>query len=157
MQRRCGFSGRGREGPRRRGRGCALDAAASGRYKVASYALATDLYAWRGTWDAAAGPGTPALAGWMHRLLVESLLGLQREGDSLPLRPCRPAGRTAKCRTATAPARTPSELVQDAAEQADVQASGLCVDGLRRQDRRIALAEDGQVHRVQWRQPRAPA
>jgi hypothetical protein len=34
--------------------------------------------------------------------------------------------------------------------------SGLFVDGLRQQDARIALVDDGQTHRVQWRQPRAP-
>ena len=30
-------------------------------------------------------------AGWMYRLIVESLLGLQRRGDTLRLAPCLPA------------------------------------------------------------------
>ena len=31
-------------------------------------------------------------AGWMYRLMLESLLGLQRQGDRLHIKPCLPAG-----------------------------------------------------------------
>ncbi len=60
-------------------------------YKVEPYAVAADVYAvaphtGRGGWTWYTGS-----AGWMYRLMVESLLGLRREGDTLRLAPCLPA------------------------------------------------------------------
>ncbi|MFD0739901.1 GH36-type glycosyl hydrolase domain-containing protein [Lysobacter koreensis] len=59
-------------------------------YKVEPYVVAADVYAvpphvGRGGWTWYTGS-----AGWMYRLVVESLLGLQREGDRLRLAPCIP-------------------------------------------------------------------
>ncbi len=59
-------------------------------YKVEPYVVAADVYAvaphvGRGGWTWYTGS-----AGWMYRLMVESLLGLQREGDTLRLAPCIP-------------------------------------------------------------------
>ena len=59
-------------------------------YKVEPYVVAADVYAvaphvGRGGWTWYTGS-----AGWMYRLMVESLLGLQREGDRLRLAPCIP-------------------------------------------------------------------
>ncbi|HVJ38359.1 MAG TPA: hypothetical protein VM687_11250, partial [Stenotrophomonas sp.] len=69
----------------------ARDAEAVERYKVEPYVLAADVYAvaphqGRGGWTWYTGS-----AGWMFRLLTESLLGLHREGEWLTLRPCVPA------------------------------------------------------------------
>ncbi len=69
----------------------ALDAAQAAVYKVEPYVVAADVYAvaphvGRGGWTWYTGS-----AGWMYRLLTESLLGLRREGDSLWLTPCLPA------------------------------------------------------------------
>ncbi len=60
-------------------------------YKVEPYVVAADVYAvaphtGRGGWTWYTGS-----AGWMYRLIVESLLGLRLEVDKLRLAPCLPA------------------------------------------------------------------
>jgi cellobiose phosphorylase len=60
-------------------------------YKVEPYVMSADIYAvaphtGRGGWTWYTGS-----AGWMYRLLVESLLGLQLEVDKLHFAPCFPA------------------------------------------------------------------
>ena len=66
-------------------------AAAIDIYKVEPYVVAADVYAvaphiGRGGWTWYTGS-----AGWMYRLIVESLLGVQRRGDQLWIAPCIPA------------------------------------------------------------------
>jgi cellobiose phosphorylase len=61
------------------------------RYKVEPYVIAADVYAmWphmgRGGWTWYTGS-----AGWMYRLITESLLGLRLESGKLYLEPCLPA------------------------------------------------------------------
>jgi cellobiose phosphorylase len=61
-------------------------------YKVEPYVVAADVYALpphtgRGGWTWYTGS-----AGWMYRLIVESLLGLKLEVDKLRFSPCLPAG-----------------------------------------------------------------
>jgi cellobiose phosphorylase len=63
-------------------------------YKVEPYVVAADVYAvaphtGRGGWTWYTGS-----AGWMYRLLVETLLGLNREGDQLRLTPRLPQAWT---------------------------------------------------------------
>jgi cyclic beta-1,2-glucan synthetase len=60
------------------------------RYKVEPYVIAADVYATaphvgRGGWTWYTGS-----AGWMQRAGIESILGLQLEGDVLHLNPCIP-------------------------------------------------------------------
>ncbi|OYY95982.1 MAG: cyclic beta 1-2 glucan synthetase [Hydrogenophilales bacterium 28-61-23] len=60
-------------------------------YKVEPYVMAADVYAvaphtGRGGWTWYTGS-----AGWMYRLIVESLLGLRLEVDKLYVEPCLPA------------------------------------------------------------------
>jgi cellobiose phosphorylase len=60
-------------------------------YKVEPYVVAADVYALpphtgRGGWTWYTGS-----AGWMYRLIVESLLGLKLEADKLRFSPCLPA------------------------------------------------------------------
>jgi cyclic beta-1,2-glucan synthetase len=62
-----------------------------GTYKVEPYVVAADVYAvpphtGRGGWTWYTGS-----AGWMYRLIMESLLGLRLEGDKLHVVPCLPA------------------------------------------------------------------
>jgi cellobiose phosphorylase len=66
-------------------------AAAIARYKVEPYVVAADVYtnaqhAGRGGWTWYTGS-----AGWMYRLITESLLGLRREKDHLIVQPLLPA------------------------------------------------------------------
>jgi cellobiose phosphorylase len=63
---------------------------AAGIYKVEPYVIAADVYAvaphvGRGGWTWYTGS-----AGWMYRLIVESLLGLEREAEHLRFAPCLP-------------------------------------------------------------------
>ncbi len=60
-------------------------------YKVEPYVVAADVYALaphtgRGGWSWYTGS-----AGWMYRLITESLLGLARESNRLRIAPCMPA------------------------------------------------------------------
>jgi cyclic beta-1,2-glucan synthetase len=69
----------------------ALSAAAVATYKVEPYVVTADVYAvephtGRGGWSWYTGS-----AGWMYRLVVESLLGLRLEGATLHIAPCLPA------------------------------------------------------------------
>ena len=59
-------------------------------YKVEPYVMAADVYGvyphtGRGGWTWYTGS-----AGWMYQLIIESFLGLKREGDSLSFTPCVP-------------------------------------------------------------------
>ncbi len=61
------------------------------KYKAEPYTLAADVYAvWphtgRGGWSWYTGA-----AGWLYRAGLESILGMQKEGDSLVIEPCIPA------------------------------------------------------------------
>nr|WP_241093355.1 glucoamylase family protein [Xanthomonas sp.] len=131
-----------------------LDAAASERYKVEPYVLAADVYGvaphvGRGGWTWYTGS-----AGWMYRLLVESLLGLHREGDTLQLRPCLPAdwdGCQLQYRYYESVYHIEVSQV-DAAMPAQLSVDGQAQDGAS-----VALVDDGGVHRVHWRQPRPRA
>ncbi|MDQ3189763.1 MAG: cyclic beta 1-2 glucan synthetase [Pseudomonadota bacterium] len=69
-----------------------LTSQAASIYKVEPYVVAADVYAvaphtGRGGWTWYTGS-----AGWMYRLLVESLLGVTLEADRLHVNPCWPAG-----------------------------------------------------------------
>ncbi|MES2773639.1 MAG: glucoamylase family protein [Bacteroidota bacterium] len=60
------------------------------KYKVEPYVMAADIYkqplhAGRGGWTWYTGS-----AGWMYQLIVESFLGLKREGETLVFTPCVP-------------------------------------------------------------------
>ena len=59
-------------------------------YKAEPYVVAADVYAvaphtGRGGWSWYTGS-----AGWLYRLMLESLLGLTRTGDRLRINPCMP-------------------------------------------------------------------
>jgi cyclic beta-1,2-glucan synthetase len=69
----------------------AMTAEAAATYKVEPYVVAADVYAvgphvGRGGWTWYTGS-----AAWLYRLIIESLLGLTREGETLRIVPCLPA------------------------------------------------------------------
>jgi cellobiose phosphorylase len=70
----------------------AADAAGVATYRAEPYVMAADVHAapdhlGRGGWTWYTGS-----AGWMYRLIVETLLGVSREGTTLKLAPRVPAG-----------------------------------------------------------------
>ncbi|HTB51809.1 MAG TPA: glucoamylase family protein [Ferruginibacter sp.] len=67
------------------------DIASIKEYKVEPYVIAADVYAQplhkgRGGWTWYTGS-----AGWMYQMIIESFLGLKREGNMLHFNPCIPA------------------------------------------------------------------
>jgi cellobiose phosphorylase len=115
-------------------------------YKVEPYVVAADVYAiephiGRGGWTWYTGS-----AGWMYRLIVESLLGLAREGETLRLVPCLPAHWSAY----TVHYRYRRSVYHIHVTQVDSEAFGtLEVDGVRCHDQTISLLDDAHEHWVE--------
>ena len=126
--------------------GCSADAVAL--YKVEPYVVAADVYsgaphAGRGGWSWYTGS-----AGWMYRLVVESLLGLTRQVDDdgarLLIRPCIPAhwsGYHIDYRFGN------TTYGIDIAIGSDV-APSVILDGEQHLGSDIALVDDGRAHEV---------
>ncbi|HWX03910.1 GH36-type glycosyl hydrolase domain-containing protein, partial [Collimonas sp.] len=124
------------------------------RYKVEPYVVAADVYAGaphigRGGWTWYTGS-----AGWMYRLIVESLLGLQLAGDKLHVMPCLPDNWTS-CRLAY---RYRDTTYQIALHQgvADGGAGHLKVDDVIQADGAITLVDDRREHAVEVLLPARP-
>ncbi|MHB1141221.1 MAG: GH36-type glycosyl hydrolase domain-containing protein [Sulfuricaulis sp.] len=120
-------------------------------YKVEPYVIAADVYAvtphtGRGGWTWYTGS-----AGWMYRLIVESLLGLRLEVDKLYFAPCLPAdwkGFTLHYRYR----ETVYHIVVSqtrADEDAKIGETRVTVDGVERHDKAIPLVDDRQDHAVE--------
>ncbi|PZQ10834.1 MAG: cyclic beta 1-2 glucan synthetase [Rhodanobacter denitrificans] len=128
------------------------DADAVAVYKVEPYVLAADVYGvaphvGRGGWTWYTGS-----AGWMYRLLTESLLGLQRRGEELLLAPCLPRDwpeYELRYRFGTS-------VYVIRVQQIDGGAATLQLDGVEQPGFGFALLDDAGVHEVQARWPRAP-
>ena len=122
------------------------------RYKVEPYVMAADVYSvaphtGRGGWSWYTGS-----AGWMYRLVVESLLGLHLEtttdGARLTFAPCLPAdwpGYTLDYRYRETPYRI--ELTQEG----DVGATEVRLDGELQPQGWLPLRDDAQPHQVSVR------
>jgi cellobiose phosphorylase len=131
----------------------AQDAEATAIYKVEPYVLAADVYGvaphvGRGGWTWYTGS-----AGWMYRLLTESLLGLQRLGDELLITPCLPPdwpGCTLRYRFG-------ASLYAIQVSQHDAGPVRMEMDGIGLPGPRIPLVDDGSVHHVRVSWPRAIA
>ncbi len=124
------------------------DAIAS--YKVEPYVMAADVYAvaphiGRGGWTWYTGS-----AGWMYRLIVESLLGLRLEAGRLHVAPCLPAhwaGCTIHYRYREtvyhiAVSQTP------AGDDGGGDVTSVTVDGVAQRGLAIALVDDQREHAV---------
>lgn len=131
----------------------AEDAEASAIYKVEPYVLAADVYGvaphiGRGGWTWYTGS-----AGWMYRLLTESLLGLHREGDRLSLKPCIPADwKEYKLHY-----RYGESMYLINIAQVDKGEATLSVDGFDQRGLSFQLVDDESIHHVEatWPRPRA--
>ena len=120
--------------------------AAIARYKVEPYVVAADVYtnpqhAGRGGWTWYTGS-----AGWMYRLVTESLLGIRLEVDQLRIEPQIPAAwpEIRRCTTAT----TRPSITSTSRNRGGTVSRVVC-DGVEQPDRRIPLRDDGRDHRVE--------
>ncbi len=128
----------------------ALSAADVATYKVEPYVVAADVYALaphtgRGGWSWYTGS-----AGWLYRLLLESLLGLRLEGKVLHVAPCLPAdwpGCTIRYRYRATVYHITVTQVQGGREGQGA-AGSLTVDGVARTDGAIPLVDDQGEHQV---------
>lgn len=126
------------------------DGEALARYRVEPYVIAADVYGvaphdGRGGWTWYTGS-----AGWMYRLLVESLLGFDRRGDRVHLAPCVPRdwdGYTLVWRAGRAEYRI-------VVRQHDGDAVRLQVDGVAQAEAAFTLVDDGARHEIALDWPR---
>ncbi|GGC78991.1 cyclic beta 1-2 glucan synthetase [Marinobacter halophilus] len=118
------------------------------RYKVEPYVMCADIYGvsphtGRGGWTWYTGA-----AGWMYRLTVETLLGLQLEGNHLRIAPCVPAdweGYKIHYRFGD----TVYHITLKRTGESSAQVTRVSVDGTVRPDTRIPLTDDRQEHFVE--------
>ena len=116
-------------------------------YKVEPYVVAADVYALsphigRGGWTWYTGS-----AGWMYRLILESLLGLRLEVDRLRFAPCLPPDWKAfKVHFRYRETVYHIAVSQTSAANAEMSVT---VDGVEQDDDLIPLLDDGQEHSVQ--------
>jgi cellobiose phosphorylase len=120
-----------------------------GTYKVEPYVVAADAYAivphtGRGGWTWYTGS-----AGWMYRLILESLLGLRLDVNKLFIEPCMPADwKTFKicyryCQTIY--------LIDVVRVNGGNGQTVVTVDGMMQENKSIPLTDDHQEHRVEVR------
>ena len=117
-------------------------------YKVEPYVVAADVYAvsphaGRGGWSWYTGS-----AGWMYRLILESLLGLRLDVDKLHFAPCLPADWQAfklhyRYRETVYHIAVSQTQTDDTAQRG---AMHVTVDGAERPDQTIPLIDDRQNH-----------
>ena len=116
-------------------------------YKTEPYVLASDVYAFpphrgRGGWTWYTGS-----AGWMYRLILESLLGVRLDVDKLHFEPCLPADWT----TFKLHYRYRETIYHITVSQictADGK-TRVPLDGVERHDQAVPLVDDGQEHVVE--------
>jgi cellobiose phosphorylase len=119
------------------------------RYKVEPYVVAADVYAvpphtGRGGWTWYTGS-----AGWLYRLIVESLLGVNLEGQSLRMAPVLPAD----WKPFTIVYRYGETRYRIAVRAADNGEASLSMDGVEQAGSVIPLSDDRREHVVEVRVP----
>jgi len=123
-------------------------------YKVEPYVVAADVYAvaphtGRGGWTWYTGS-----AGWMYRLLSETLLGLRLEGDRLRLTPRLPKQWSA-CKIDYRYRQTLYYITISRLPNGLPGAGQMYLDGEELTDRIIPLVDDRREHSVEMRLPNA--
>ncbi len=119
-------------------------------YKVEPYVISADVYALpphtgRGGWTWYTGS-----AGWMYRLILESLLGVTLETNRLCFAPCLPADWTAFDLRYRYRETTYEIAVRQmpAGTRAGIQPTSVTVDGVVQADGWLHLVDDRVVHEV---------
>ena len=118
------------------------------RYKVEPYVMCADIYGvsphtGRGGWTWYTGA-----AGWMYRLTVETLLGLQLEVDHLRIAPCVPAD-WASYKIHYRYRETVYHITVKRVGEPPGQVNRVTVDGAEQHDARIPLIDDRREHTVE--------
>lgn len=129
----------------------ALSPQAVAIYKVEPYVVTADVYALnphtgRGGWSWYTGS-----AGWMYRLILESLLGLRLVGSSLHFAPCLPADWTS-FKISYRYRETMYSITVEQTHADDDDLSGVNsvrVDGVEQTSKGIPLVNDQQEHQVE--------
>jgi cellobiose phosphorylase len=126
----------------------ARNAAEAAVYKAEPYVVAADVYAvaphvGRGGWSWYTGS-----AGWLYRLIIESLLGLRREGDSLRMAPCLPAEWTTYTMTYRFGRSDYRIVVTQTWSDDGATDKRVSHNGVEQLDGVIALIDDGLRHEV---------
>jgi cyclic beta-1,2-glucan synthetase len=121
-------------------------------YKVEPYVIAADVYALsphigRGGWTWYTGS-----AGWMYRLVVESLLGLRLEVDKLRFEPCLPADWGSY----NVHYRYRETVYHITIVQMSGAGTGITLDGVPLDGTAIPLVDDRREHSVEVRIDAAP-
>ncbi len=125
-------------------------------YKAEPYVMAADVYALsphigRGGWTWYTGS-----AGWMYRLIVDSLLGLHVEGGRLRFAPCLPAD-WAGFNLSYRHGETNYSIALLQSSPGGPLEDVTTVDGVVQRDSSVELADDGKNHVVEVRLSRTPA
>jgi len=120
-------------------------------YKAEPYVVAADVYAvsphtGRGGWTWYTGS-----AGWMYRLIMESLLGIRLKVDKLRFAPCLPADWES-FKVHYRYRETLYHITVLQTHNGSV-GSGVTVDGVEQPDNAIPLVDDRQEHTVEVRIP----
>ena len=121
-------------------------------YKVEPYVVAADVYALsphigRGGWTWYTGS-----AGWLYRLIVESLLGLRLEVDKLRIAPCLPADwETLRVDYRYRQTVYHITMTQMRSNDDTGMQAGIVVDGIAQSGMDIPLVDDGTEHAVEVR------
>jgi cellobiose phosphorylase len=120
-------------------------------YKVEPYVIAADIYAvaphtGRGGWSWYTGS-----AGWMYRLIVESLLGVTLENDRLRFAPCLPAEWTGYTMRYQYRGTAYDIVVRQTPGDAGggVKTISVALDGVDQSDASFPLVDDGRAHEVE--------
>ncbi len=114
-------------------------------YKVEPYVLAADIYSQaphiaRGGWTWYTGS-----AGWLYRLITESFLGLQREGNKLTVAPCIPKDWP----SFKANYRYKNTMYHIEVKQVNPpEKMSTTVDGIQQEENIVTLLDDGTEHQV---------
>ncbi len=117
------------------------------RYKVEPYVVVADIYGHpphdgRGGWTWYTGS-----AGWLYRVMLESILGFRPRGDRLRIEPCIPKA----WKSFTIMYRHRSATYRISVENPRGVERGIVevhVDGRKQDDSEIALLDDGRTHEV---------
>ena len=118
-------------------------------YKVEPYVVAADVYAvaphtGRGGWTWYTGS-----AGWLYRLILESILGITREGDKLGIAPCLPPSWNEYAAKYTVGESVYTISVsRDESVGTDMRVTA---DGVVRPHGDITLSNDGKAHSIDVR------